>query len=50
MELEYCHMREIINGANACGDACAWQPFCVTIRALEQRISRLEEHQRECKR
>jgi hypothetical protein len=50
MELEYCHMREIINGATACGETCAWQAFCVTIRRLEKKIAQLQEHQRECKR
>ena len=47
----YCLLHEIMTGANACDEKnCAHQAFCATIRSLEQRVARMEEHTRECKR
>ena len=48
---EYCLLHEIMHGANACDEKnCAHQAFCAVIRNLEQRVARMEEHTRECKR
>ena len=48
---EYCLLHEIMKGAWACDEKnCAHQAYCATVRGLERRLGKLEEHQRECKR